>query len=86
MPERMCVSCGSRMEKTKLIRITNSMFPDPSMNSKGRGAYICRSSVCVKKLITSKNRLSLSLKNHPTREDMQKLSSQLMTKVINGQD
>lgn len=51
IPLRMCMVCRKRAEKQALIRISHSKdgktAVDPENQNGGRGAYICRNSVCI---------------------------------------
>ncbi len=53
IPERRCVGCGLSFPKKELIRVvrTSSGMAELDFTGKksGRGAYICRSSDCLKK-------------------------------------
>lgn len=57
IPERMCLCCRNVFDKKDLIRIVKSgdtVFVDETKSKNGRGAYICKSPDCLKKLIKSK--------------------------------
>ena len=59
IPLRMCVVCREHKPTEELMRITHNVKtdkPEPDINGKntGRGAYICKSSACLKKAIKSK--------------------------------
>ena len=64
MPERHCVGCGNPFPKKELIRVVRA--PDGSVaidltgKMSGRGAYVCRSSDCLRKARKAK-RLERSL-------------------------
>ena len=51
-PTRMCAVCRKRMEKDQLFRICRAtdgkMTVDISGKAEGRGAYICKTSACIK--------------------------------------
>ena len=53
IPERRCVGCGISFPKKDLIRVVRlpdgGAELDPTGKKAGRGAYICRSAVCLKK-------------------------------------
>ena len=55
---RMCVGCGEMKPKKELIRIVTdpegNVSVDPTGKKAGRGAYICKSSECLKKAGKSK--------------------------------
>ena len=54
---RMCVSCRERKPKDQLIRfIKNEQGISIDMTNKkdGRGAYVCKNSNCIQKLIKTK--------------------------------
>lgn len=50
-PMRMCTGCGEMKPKTELVRIVRSPEGEISVDltgkKPGRGAYICRSAVCL---------------------------------------
>ncbi|WP_300280080.1 RNase P modulator RnpM [Peptacetobacter sp.] len=58
IPQRKCIACQDRDSKKGLIRIVKNkegeIFLDPTGKANGRGAYICKSSECLKKAIKSK--------------------------------
>lgn len=58
VPQRKCIACQERDSKKGLIRIVKNkdgeIFLDPTGKANGRGAYICKSSECLKKAIKTK--------------------------------
>ncbi len=52
---RRCVACYEMKEKAKLIRVAKTaqgvVSIDESFKAEGRGAYVCRSKVCMEKTI-----------------------------------
>ncbi|MBQ4247079.1 MAG: YlxR family protein [Ruminococcus sp.] len=58
IPMRMCVGCGEMKPKKELIRIVTdpegNVSVDPTGKKAGRGAYICKSTECLKKAGKSK--------------------------------
>ena len=58
IPMRMCVGCGEMKPKKELIRIVTdpegNVSVDPTGKKAGRGAYICKSTDCLKKAGKSK--------------------------------
>lgn len=54
IPERMCAGCSERKPKAELIRIVRSPEGDISIDrtgkKSGRGAYICNSAECLKRV------------------------------------
>lgn len=52
-PERRCVGCNETKLKTELVRIVRSPDGEVSLDltgkKSGRGAYICRNAMCLKK-------------------------------------
>ena len=58
IPMRMCVGCREMKEKRELIRIVRTpegeTLIDPTGKKSGRGAYVCRSSECLKRAIKQK--------------------------------
>lgn len=55
---RMCTGCGEMKPKKELVRVVRSsdgvITLDLTGKANGRGAYICRSSDCLKKAQKSK--------------------------------
>ena len=64
IPTRRCTACGTHMPKQELLRVlrtpTGEIIVDLSGKISGRGAYLCKSMDCLKKLKKS-GRLSASL-------------------------
>lgn len=58
IPQRTCVGCNEKKDKTELIRIVKSSDGEISVDKvgkkPGRGAYICDNSNCLEKVIKSK--------------------------------
>ena len=58
VPQRKCIACQERDSKKGLMRIVKNkegqIFLDETGKDNGRGAYICKSSECLKKAIKSK--------------------------------
>lgn len=54
IPLRMCIACRELKEKKSMLRIVKNsegeIFLDFSSKAQGRGAYICDSPECIKKL------------------------------------
>jgi len=68
IPIRKCTGCNGQKEKSELIRIVktpeNNVLIDTTGKVNGRGAYICKSSECFKKIKKSKRidrNLSISI-------------------------
>ena len=64
VPERKCSGCGEHFPKNSLIRVlrapSGEVFIDKTGKSSGRGAYICKSTSCLKKAIKA-SRIERSL-------------------------
>ncbi|MBQ1259508.1 MAG: YlxR family protein [Clostridia bacterium] len=64
IPLRKCAVCGEQKAKTELIRVVRTPEGDVVLDrigkQNGRGAYMCRSTECLKKAKKS-GRLSSSL-------------------------
>ena len=58
VPLRKCLGCMSSFPKRDLVRVVKTpegeVVLDLSGKKSGRGAYICKSSACLKKAIKSK--------------------------------
>ncbi len=50
-PQRMCVSCKARKNKSDLLRIVlmpdGEIVADPTGKKPGRGAYVCKNEACI---------------------------------------
>ncbi|MEZ4812308.1 MAG: YlxR family protein [Caldisericia bacterium] len=62
MPERTCVCCNRKKERTEMIRVSANFEPDYQMKATGRGFYVCREESCVLKLASGKTSIARSLK------------------------
>ncbi len=64
VPVRRCTGCGEHFPKNELIRVVRTpegeIFLDLTGKKSGRGAYICKSALCLKKARRSR-RLETSL-------------------------
>ena len=64
IPLRQCLGCREMKPKKELVRVVRAPEGDVSIDLKGkkpgRGAYVCRSSDCLKKALRS-NALGRSL-------------------------
>lgn len=53
IPQRSCIGCGLKKDKSDLLRIVRSsegeLSLDPSGRKNGRGAYICMNPACLEK-------------------------------------
>ncbi len=58
VPLRQCIGCREQKPKTELIRVVRSpegaLSIDQRGKKPGRGAYICRSSECLKRAVKSR--------------------------------
>ena len=79
-PIRKCTGCGEHFPKNSLVRIVRlpegDVILDVSGKASGRGAYICKSSACLKKAIKS-SRLERSLSAAVSDEIYERLKSEL---------
>ena len=80
IPERRCVGCGESFPKKELLRIVRSpegeVALDVTGKKSGRGAYICRNPVCLKKARKAK-RLERSLECDIPDEIYDRIESEL---------
>lgn len=57
--QRMCIVCRNMQDKKKLLRIVKTkegeLFIDTTGKKNGRGAYICKSEICLNNLIKQKS-------------------------------
>lgn len=54
---RMCVACRTRREKnmlTRVVKTESGAIIDVNQKTDGRGAYVCKSEACVKKVVKTK--------------------------------
>lgn len=58
LPQRTCIGCNSKKNKSELIRIVKNkegnISIDKTGKATGRGAYICDNVECLEKAIKSK--------------------------------
>ena len=54
IPLRMCIACREMKDKREMTRVVKNadgeIALDPTGKAPGRGAYICKSAECLKKL------------------------------------
>ncbi len=54
IPMRMCIACREMKPKKEMTRVVKNadgeIFADPTGKAAGRGAYVCNSPECLKKL------------------------------------
>ncbi len=53
VPMRMCIACREMKQKRELVRVVKTadgIKPDKTGKLSGRGAYVCPTEECVKKL------------------------------------
>jgi predicted RNA-binding protein YlxR (DUF448 family) len=64
VPVRTCISCGTKQSKRALLRLAlddeGYVVRDELMERPGRGAYVCRSESCLKRM--PKGRLERALR------------------------
>ena len=80
IPQRLCVSCRERKNKSDLIRVVllpdGQVEVDPSGKMTGRGAYVCKNSDCLEAACKA-HRIERSLKGTPQEEISGKLKAVL---------
>ena len=80
VPMRKCLGCGEQKEKRELVRIVRDkdgeLHVDPGGKAAGRGAYLCRSTDCLKKAVKSK-RIEKSLETSVGEELLRRLEEEL---------
>ena len=58
IPVRRCVGCNAQRPKRELVRVVRSPEGEISIDLRGkapgRGAYLCRSSECLKRAVKSR--------------------------------
>ena len=71
VPLRMCIACRQLFEKRQILRIVKSgdkIFLDLTSKASGRGAYVCDSPDCIKKL--KKQRLLNKVFSAPVEDEV----------------
>ena len=80
LPVRRCVGCGEHKEKPSLLRIVRTpegeIVTDRTGKKNGRGAYLCKSSICLKKAVKS-GRLASGLGSEIPQSVMQALEKEI---------
>ncbi len=81
-PQRTCMGCNSKKDKSELIRIVknnkNEITVDKTGKLEGRGAYICNNMECLEKAIKSR-RIEKAIEAKISDEIFEQLKS-----LING--
>ena len=58
IPVRMCAGCGEHFPKKEMVRVVHTpqgeIHVDLTGKMAGRGAYLCRSSECLKRAVKSR--------------------------------
>lgn len=82
LPIRRCVGCMQPFEKKELIRIVRTpegtVVLDFGGKKSGRGAYLCKNAVCLKKAVKSK-RIEKNLGCAIPDEVYERLEGELLT-------
>ena len=82
VPLRQCTGCGERKEKKDLIRIIktpeDTIEVDFTGKKKGRGAYICNSTECLR-LARKRKSLERSLKTSIPDEVYQQIEKEMVS-------
>ena len=80
IPQRRCVGCSISKNKIELIRIVRDPSGDVSIDltgkKNGRGAYICKDEICLKKALKSR-KIERDLEIKLSEELMEKLQSEI---------
>ena len=80
IPTRTCTGCGEHFPKNTLIRVLRTpegeVVLDLTGKMSGRGAYICKSAVCLKKARKSR-RIESSLECSISEELYEKMEEEL---------
>ena len=83
-PERKCIVCQKRFEKSELIRIVKNKADeirvDETGKEDGRGAYICFSCVPIFLKDTKKNPLARSFKKNISKDIIDQIS-EVVTRI-----
>lgn len=82
-PQRTCMGCNEKKDKSELIRIVknknNEISIDRTGRKEGRGAYICDDIKCLEKVIKTK-RLERVLEIEITQEIYESLRGVILDK------
>lgn len=82
MPERTCVACRAKRERSDLLRVARrpdgTVAADPEGKAPGRGAYVCRRAGCVAE---AQPRLSRALRRPLTDEDLARLREEMERQI-----
>ncbi len=80
IPERRCLGCMQSFPKKDLVRVVRTPNGNVEMDltgkKSGRGAYICKSKVCLKKAIKAK-RLQTNLEVEISEELIEALTGEI---------
>ncbi len=80
IPLRQCIGCGEMKSKKEMIRIlkteSEGIVLDATGRKNGRGAYICPSADCLKKMVKSRG-LDRSFKMQVPREVYETLEKEM---------
>lgn len=84
IPMRQCLGCGERLPKSELIRVLRTpdgqIVIDTSHKGNGRGAYLCGSENCIKRLRKSR-RMDSVLGTAVPDEIFEKISKEFVPKT-----
>ena len=87
IPQRTCIGCNVKKDKTELIRIVknkeNEISIDKTGKQDGRGAYICNNIQCLEKAIKAK-RLERSFEMEITDEIYEILKNSINGGELHG--
>ncbi len=85
-PQRMCVSCRTKKDKSDLVRVVlqpdGSIIYDPTGKASGRGSYLCRSETCIKAELKA-HRLSKGLHHMISENDLSEVAKTIMEEIKN---
>jgi len=78
IPQRMCVACKARRDKSELLRVV--LLPDghteldPTGKMPGRGAYVCKDEDCIAQALKA-NRFQRGLKTQVDSDTVEQLKT-----------
>jgi len=76
VPQRTCAACRQVKDKREMVRLVRTpagaVEIDSSGKKEGRGAYLCRDSVCWEKALKG-NHIQHALKGNVNRNDLERL-------------
>lgn len=84
-PQRQCVACKARKDKSDLLRVVSdsngNLVYDSTGKAPGRGAYLCKSEDCIKSELKKAARLSKGLRREISQQEIDAVASEILDKA-----